>query len=168
LTNQDRTQYKVPDSIENLLTQWIRRAREAQFAHYEEGNRLGKANRYIGISVLILSSVVATALFYSLQEPGEIGTIPTFLTGVLSVVAAVLSSLQTFMKFAERAEHHRAAAARYGSIRRELEQTFAAQKEGQEFNSEKLDLVRELLDRTAESCPSVPAKTFQKSDLHNR
>jgi hypothetical protein len=45
----------------------------------------------------------------------------------VSVTAAVLSSLQTFFIHSDRAEKHRASAARFGAARRKLEVGFARQ-----------------------------------------
>jgi len=42
--------------------------------------------------------------------------------GLLSVLAAILASLQTFLKFSERAQMHREAGARFGALVKELEQ----------------------------------------------
>jgi len=40
-------------------------------------------------------------------------------------VALVMALLQTCLRYAERAEEHRAAGARYGAIRRRIEAIYA-------------------------------------------
>ena len=78
--------------------------------------------------------------------------------GGASVLAAVLAALQTFFKFAERAEHHKTFAAKFGAIRRELETLHASGRAAQEPSF--VNVLREKLDRLAEEAPAVPSEVF--------
>jgi len=78
--------------------------------------------------------------------------------GLVSVTAAVLSSLQTFFNHSDRAEKHRASAARFGAVRRKLEIVFAKRSEGME--QKQVESLRQELDTLAEESLYVPAGVF--------
>jgi hypothetical protein len=149
--------YAPPQNTEELLYAWLRRARESQSAHYAMANRLGRAGRWLGVPVIIITATVGTSIFVSIAS--EVVSVEAKIAvGCLSVVAAVLSGLQTFFKFSERAERHRVFGARYGSARRELESLFAEGTVSREPHY--LGLLREKLNRLAEEAPHVPERVF--------
>ena len=118
------TLYQPPQDVKELVLAWLRRARESQMAHYEMANVLSRRSQWLGVPVILITAIVGTSVFASIAaEP--IAVEAKVVVGLLSVFAAVLSSLQTFFKFSERAEKHRAFAARYGAVRREIEALFA-------------------------------------------
>src|SRR5262249_49289710 len=69
---------------------------------------------------------VGTAIFASFGESLDPRLRIVF--GFGSVLAAKLASLQTFLRFSERSEQHRMAAAKYGIVRREIEHTLAMER----------------------------------------
>jgi hypothetical protein len=81
--------------------------------------------------------------------------------GLISVLASVMASLQTFLRYAERAEAHRAAGARYGAIRRRLEAIYARAPEARAAHD--FVEIREELDRLAQEVPNVPTAVFIKT-----
>lgn len=151
--------YQPPSSRRELVLAWLRRARESQMAHYEMANILARRGQWIGVPVILITGIVGTSVFASVATE-TISVEAKVVVGLLSVMAAVLSSLQTFFKFSERAEKHRLFAARFGSVRRELETVFA---EGSaETEPRYVNVLREKLDRLAEEAPHVPAHVFLK------
>lgn len=92
-------------SLENVLTDWHRRAQESQFSHYEAARYFNWLNNWLGIPALVLSTIVGTSIFASLSEQNVSTTLRVFL-GYISLLAACLSALQTFLRFAERAKKH--------------------------------------------------------------
>jgi hypothetical protein len=75
------------------------------------------------------------------------------------VLAAVLASLQTFLRFGERAEKHRAAAERWASIRREIDTRLALSTRpnlGSLGDPRPiLDRIRDKMDQTAQQSPEL-------------
>jgi len=158
--------YQPPGSTSELVLAWLRRARESQMAHYEMANILARRGQWIGAPVILITAVVGTSVFASVAAEA-ISIQAKVIVGLLSVIAAVLSSLQTFFKFSERAEKHRAFAARFGAVRRELETLYA--EGGAPKEPHYVGVLREKLDRLAEEAPHVPAKVFleiQRSVLY--
>lgn len=148
---------RPPASTEELLQDWYRRARENQFAHYEAIKPLSSANYKLGIPVAVLSGLVGTSIFATLQEEADVGF--RIGVGIVSVLVAVLSSLQTFLRLSERAEKHRAVAVRYGGLRRELETAIA---KGGPYEEKLVEGLREKLDSISSESPEIPDRVWKK------
>ena len=80
--------------------------------------------------------------------------------GLIGLLASVMASLQTFLRYAERAEKHRATGERYGAIRRRLEAICARAPERAAHDFVE---IREELDRLAQEVPNVPTAIFLKT-----
>jgi len=153
-------EYRPPVNEDELLLKWIRRARESQKSHYDMADLLAARNRMFGIGVTALSALVGTTVFLSLVVEAD-SPWARLAVGLVSIAAAVSAALQTFLRYAERAEAHRSAGARYGAVRRRLEAIHAGDRGARDgrYVSE----VREILDRLAEDSPSVPPRVFRRT-----
>jgi hypothetical protein len=146
-------------SLEQLLADWRRRARESQFAHYEAVKPLVRANTSFGVVAVVLSTFVGTSLFATLESQSTSSF--RLLIGFISVLAAVLSSLQTFLRYSERAEKHRAAGARFGSLRREIE---LVQAKGPPYDEARIETLREKLDSISSEAPEISEIVWKKTE----
>jgi hypothetical protein len=72
--------------------------------------------------------------------------------GAITLAVALMSSLQTFLRFAERAERHRVIAARYGATKRRAEQLLVA---GGVVAEDDLSELRQQVDRITEEAPQI-------------
>ena len=152
----------LSQDAEILLTDWFRRARESQFIHYECGTWFSRLNYWLGVPAIVLSSAVGTAVFASLD--GTASGSQRIAVGLVSILAAVLASLQTFMRFSERSERHRATGSGYGAIRRALEflKTFPP-ADATALERAFAD-IKSQMDQLAKDAPEVPARIKRKSD----
>jgi len=75
--------------------------------------------------------------------------------GLVSVLTALLASLQTFLRYAERAEKHRVAAALYSDLRREMEEVRALPVEDRGPAKPHLDHLRDGMDRLGKESPEI-------------
>ncbi|MCC8400338.1 SLATT domain-containing protein [Paraburkholderia sp. MMS20-SJTN17] len=157
--------YEPPLDETELLLKWIRRARESQMSHYDMADLLSARERGMGWLVTALSAFVGTAVFASLSA-APISTEMRIFVGLVSVAAALSAALQTFLRYAERAEKHRAAGARYGAVRRRLEAVFAGDADAREAHY--LTSIRIELDRLAEDSPNVPPHIFYRTQRNLR
>jgi len=140
-------------SPRRLLENWLRRARECQYGHYAAASTLSSRNYWLGIPVVILTSLVGTSVFATLQHEVDIRF--KIATGLVSVLAAVLASLQTFLRVSEKAEKHRAAGATYGAVAREIEQGLNVPGSSDK-EKEFLDNLRDRMDTLAKEAPEIP------------
>jgi len=151
----------TPEPFTNaeLLADWHRRVRESQFAHYNAAKPLGRTNYLLGVPVTILSTFVGTSLFATLEAHATANF--RLAIGFVSVTAAILASMQTFLRFSERAEKHRAVAARYGSLRRDIE---ALQAGGAPYDQAKLDSLKEKLNSISEEAPEISERVWRSTE----
>src|SRR5262245_65525716 len=76
-------------------------------AHFLAWERYARWNRFFGIPVVIMTALVGTAIFGTLQQNPELHW--RILAGGISISATVLAALQTYLNFAEQAEKHKEA-----------------------------------------------------------
>lgn len=102
------------------VQEWANGLRLSQTVHHLMAERCAKRNKRLGVPAVILTAVVGTALFATVEDnPSNVWRIAA---GLLSVTAGVLVSLQTFLAYDARERTHRTIASRYADLRRILEQ----------------------------------------------
>jgi hypothetical protein len=104
----------------NLLETWYKRAEACHKCHFLASHRYSRYNYMIGIPTILFTTVVGTSIFASLSTESR-SVLATVVIGFVSIMAAILSSLQTFLGFSERADRHRDAGVKYGTIGRKME-----------------------------------------------
>jgi hypothetical protein len=133
---------------DELLRDWHKRAQASQHAHYRTTRHLSKVNYRLGLPAGLLSAIVGTSIFVSLEKAPSITVRIIF--GMISITAAALSAAQTYLRFAERAEKHRSAGAAYGALRREIEQFQAIGPTTGEQEATFVDSLRKRFDELVE------------------
>jgi hypothetical protein len=153
---------RVPwtESVLELLRDWHRRAAISQEAHYALATRLSNYNIWFGVPVVALATLVGTSVFATLQEDVRIEL--RVVVGSISVLAAVLASLQTFLRFQERAEKHRVSAELWAAIRREIDQMLALHPE---YLADRSD-PKEYLDDLRRRMDEVSAQSLEIGERH--
>lgn len=131
---------------------WYKRAATVAVGHYKSAESLTSWHRWLsGVSV-VLSAVVGTAVFASLQARPEPWM--QVVAGLMSVAAAALAGLASSTGFVDRAERHRVAAAKYNAIGRELEQMLLLE----EVEPAILNSIRNRLDELSADLPHIPKR----------
>ena len=157
------------DSLERLYESWHRRVAAAEHGHRLMADRLRRRYFLLGIPVVVFTTLVGTSAFASLSGASN-SSITTrnadsdvvlLIVGGISVLAAVLSSLQTFLRYATRAEGHRIAALRYETLRREMAETLALSPEFRGQPDRDLDNARNRMDRYAKESPTIGERMWQ-------
>jgi hypothetical protein len=146
---------------EVLLRTWLRRAREGQHGHHEAGKVFRRADYWLKIPIVIITTALGTAAFATLTVHISGGAKIGF--GVLSIVAAVLASLQVHLRYAERAERHKNLGAQYGAIRRRIEAVLALQRASRGNPSHILDELRYKLDAIANEGEAVSRRVWDRT-----
>lgn len=137
-----------------LLARWRRNCLRSQIANYEAANRFSRRHLWFGIPSVLLSAIVATSVFATLET--QLSLWPRIVVGLTSMLTAVFAALQTFLRFNERASTHRALGAEYGAIKREIDQILAVGNEGDCVSDEQLNTVRTRMDSVAKQAPEIP------------
>ena len=146
--------------VQQLTVAWLQRAHLVLDAHHTAAGMFEKRHYWLGIPTVALSTVVATAVFASLQNTPHIYM--QIVVGLASILAAVLASLLTFLRYNERAEKHRLAGVRYGAIMRQLEQARQIPPHTEEEARGFFDSIRSRWDKLNEESPTMPTKTWDR------
>ncbi len=115
-TASDRTLQKL-----ELLHKWYARIRAAQTGHYRQAQRYRRFHRFLGVPVVVLSAVVGTTVFATLNEASTSTTVKIIL-GTTSLLTAAIASLQTFLNYDALSEKHLSAASKLSAIKKEIEE----------------------------------------------
>ena len=144
--------------VEDLLCDWRRRVYAAQAAYYGEAERLRRRNYQLGIPVVIVSSLVGTAIFGNWADDQTY----KWWVGGVSILAAILASLQTFLKFGESATLHGAAADWFAAIRRDIEEVLALPLDLRGNPKECLDSIRQEMNKAGQKAPELSERLWTK------
>jgi hypothetical protein len=157
--NTDRTK-KLPEPCngKELLLFWLLHAHKGRDRHDKAARRNDKFFYWLGVPAVIISAVVGTSIFATLDE--QVGSEFKVILGLVSIASAILLSLQTFANFGSRAESHRLTGVKYKNVIRELEQIFAGQLEQYQDDAEFLDKLRNRLDALETEAPIVPESIY--------
>jgi len=147
------------ETQKSVLEEWYKRVAVTQAAHYYSADKLGSRKYWLGIPTVILTSLVGTSVFATFQEESTEPWMKICL-GLASVSAALLASLQTFLGDSERAEKHRIAGAKYGSLGRELEYILTIENGIAET---RINELRARLDDLAIESPNNPLNIYRKA-----
>jgi len=160
--SEDRTKDTDPAAwtpkVEELLQEWRKRVYAAQTAYYEMAERLARRNYQLGIPVVIVTSLVGTAVFADWSK----GSYKLWV-GSVSILAAVLASLQTFLKFGENATLHGAAADWFAAIRRDIEELLALPPELRGDPKNCLDKIRQEMNKAGQKSPELSESLWRKT-----
>jgi len=141
-----------------LLREWDSDLRVICHGHYAAAVHADRRSYALGVPVVLLSTAVGTSIFAALgRHPLQATQV---LVGVASFGAAALAALQTFMKYAERAEKHRLAGAFFGSLLKEMEQLRAVPPENDAAFKRWGDSFRNRWDDASKQSPTIPKRIW--------
>ncbi len=148
-------------AVDHVITNWHRRVRDQQLTHYAAAESNDKWHKGLGIIAIIFSSFAGVgAVTNIIKSWGDRGI---YVMAFLTLTSAFLSSLQTFLKLSERAEKHRASAAHYAAIRRDLEKTAALLPVSRGKPKAYLDGIQKQMDALAKESPVVSNRLFSST-----
>lgn len=146
----------------DLILHWRFRIHRMQLAHYEAARKFGHRHLWLGLPVIVLSTIVGTSVFATVQKTAEqmphVGL--QIVIGLLSVLSAVLASLQTFLRFSELAEKHRIAGARFANLKHEIELLDSMRPTEPSELRQALASMEERWAKLREESPGVPRKIW--------
>ena len=143
-----------------LLQQWRNGLTILHRAHFESARHCERRNLMLGIPIVILTTIAGTTVFATLESRPELWV--KIGIGLLSVIAAVLASLQTFLRYSELSEKHKAAAVRYGALRREVEEVIVHCTDSSPCPREFLQNLRSRWDSLDQDSPTVRQKVYRE------
>ena len=143
------------DRTQALLEDWHLRVTAAQFGHQARSETTRKNSIWLGLPVVIMTTLVGTSAFATFNEPSSSGAKIT--VGVISIAAAVLASIQTFLGYSQVAERHRIAATRYANSRRTIELALTR------HDASAVDAIRSEMDKVGGASPQIGADDWESA-----
>ena len=134
-------------------------------AHLMEGAKADSRGRMLGLSVVILSTIVGTSIFASLQTDSP-NTWVKIGVGGLSVLAAVMAAVKEFEGYGKRSAEHLAAAATYGQLRHRAEAMIVDLRQpvvDKAFDTELADLDKDF-DKEQAVAPALPDDAYSAAN----
>ena len=153
------------DEIIAKSREYWRNAGRLRMGHYIAAESAERKHKWIGIPSVIFSAVVATSVFSTLSDQVDMWI--RIVTGCVAVCAAVLASLQAFLNFADKAEHHKIAAAKYFTARRQLDMfQLTYQNKGDDAATaaiEELKIITEQLATLSNESPTLSEAVYRQA-----
>lgn len=149
------------ESGEALLDKWIKRSRENQHSHHEAGKYYKTLNRIYAVPIIIINGIVSGFAVYYLGKDVPDFVIIAF--GLSGIITTLVTTIQAYYKFPEISEKHSSLGAKYGFIRRELEQVKALPKNARGNAKEVLDSLRGKMDNLGSENSVVDRGIFTKT-----
>jgi hypothetical protein len=150
--------------IGELIGHWRLRVHRMQLAHYDSEALFSRRHLWLGLPVILLSTIVGTSVFSTLQKTAQTpeGVNLRILVGMLSVAAAALAGLQTFLRYAERAEKHRVAGARFASLKTKIELVSCLPPTKPDELEKALSQIQKSWTELSEETPAIPPRIWRK------
>jgi hypothetical protein len=117
---------KFHNKCNQLLIHWEHGTRILHMGHHMAAASRDQNGRRLGTSIVVLTAVVSSGIFASMQESDEV--IMRLSVGIVSLFAVAITSIGNYLKYPELAEKHRSAAASYGELRMEIQLLLNCQK----------------------------------------
>jgi hypothetical protein len=134
-------------------------------AHYLAADRYTRFNRLFGIPVIVITAVVGTTIFGTLDQNPNTGW--KIVAGLVTLAGTVLSSLQTSLGFSQTAQKHKAAGEAYRAIRRRFEMLrlrySQARAEQREEAMNALEAIVAELAELPKEFPTVPDRCYSQA-----
>jgi hypothetical protein len=141
---------------------WLGRVSVMKDLHYAAAVHFERLHRCLGIPAAVFSAIVGTTIFATLQ--GSTSLSLKVATGVLSIASAVLIGLQSFLRYGERAEKHRAASGQYGLLKFELERIGAFPPNNPKALREELKAFGVRWAEIRQASPTIPPRLVKFAD----
>lgn len=130
-----------------MILDWMRKIHQLEYAHRFESILYSRAEKWIGISAFVITTLVAFSYRFPNVETTFYEQLPFFLkhsffVPIASSIAAILTGLLTFLKPSEKSETHKKTGSNYEKLRHRIELIIITDYTEKEL-SKKLDTLKE-------------------------
>lgn len=155
-------QFAWNEAIEDLYASWHRQVTAAEHLHKVAADRLRLRHLLVGSAIVVASTLTAAGAIAArrvgprvLADLGIDRDVSWVAVAAVASLAALLAVVQMFARYATRAEGHRIAALRYGSLGREMAATLTMPREVRREPDHVLVDTRERMSRYDDASPAI-------------
>ena len=141
-----------------LLNQRVKSYEIKRAAHARTFDSQDRKGRTLGLAVVILTTVVGTSVFTSLNNDPSLAA--TLTVAILSILAAVAAATKEYMSYDKRSVEHRQAAADFGRLRNDAQEMLASGK----ITAESVKTLGDAAESLDEREPALPKKAYQEAE----
>lgn len=145
---------------ERLMGKWADVAGCYRWLHDRSEKKYTKANMYITIPVIILSTLTGTANFaldsFIERDNYAAKSYAQATIGAISIFAGILTTLGNFLRFAQGSEAHRVSSVAWGKFQRQITVEISIHPNDRMDCMDFLHICRQDLDRLIEQSPPIP------------
>lgn len=145
---------------ERLMGKWADVAGCYRWLHDRSEKKYTKANMYITIPVIILSTLTGTANFaldsFIDRDNYTAKSYAQATIGGISIFAGILTTLGNFLRFAQGSEAHRVSSVAWGKFQRQITVEISIHPNDRMDCMDFLHICRQDLDRLIEQSPPIP------------
>jgi len=154
---------------DELLSNWGDHATCYTWMHDATRRKYSSINMFLGIPVIILSTLSGTANFgiSAIFPPGF--NYSNVVIGTLSIISAIISTIATFLGYAQAEESHRISSIQWSKFKRTVETELSLHPNERQDPGDFIKYAKSELDRLMEQSPMIPQevidlfiKTFKK------
>jgi hypothetical protein len=153
-------------SLEKLLAEEGEKALGQAWLHNQCEEYYGSRSNWMSIPVIILSTLAGTASASANQFfPGQ-PQITGLGIGSITIFTGILSTINSYFAFAKRTEAHRIADIQFNKVFRFISVEMTLPRNERIRAKDMLKIVREQIERLAETSPQVPEFICDKFKTH--
>jgi len=109
-----------PSDQHARLTEWHEKTHVMHVAHTKAAARESLQSKWLGVLVAIFTAITGTTMYATWGESPS--TLVKVVVGVIAVTGVIAAALQTALSPGKHSAEHKAAGARYGKLRRQMEE----------------------------------------------
>jgi hypothetical protein len=143
----------------DLLKKWLNGITTAHVAYSKLTAEYKQRSRMLGLIVTIISTIIGTSIFASLNVSNN--QIILAVVGTVSLLASILSGVNTFLNYGELASTYSDASSKWGELRRHVEEVSVTINDLHALDAAIQDIETKWNTLT-KTTPPIPEKTYTK------
>lgn len=149
--------------LEDVIKKEAEQSQSLYWLHNRSETLVSKKNDYLAVPGIVL----ATLTGFLTGGAGEM--IPSWVLGSLSVLVGILGTLNTYYKFAQRAEGHRVASLLYLKLFKQIEIEMSLPRNQRTDPEVLLKNLRQQMTQVSETAPRIQERAIQeyRAKFHN-
>jgi len=155
------------EHLEQLIAAEGEKALGFQWLHDQAEKIFSRWTNFIALPVIILSTLSGTASIGQSTLFGD-SAMASVGIGLVSILVGILNTISPHFALATRAEGHRIASITYGKLYRFISVELALPREQRLSADQFIKVIRDQIDRLAETSPPLPAAVIAAFQLKFR
>jgi hypothetical protein len=141
--------------LEDILSKEGERALCYSWLHSKSQTMVSKYDTNIALPVIVLSTIAGTGSIASQSLFGN-SQAASIVIGLISLSVGVMNTVSNYFGFAKRSEAHKISATTYAKIHKFIVIELALPRKERMKAKDMLKIIREQLERLAETSPQIP------------